>query len=431
MHFYQHLTLIVGICFVLLSCYVVLQKSSACGGVRNPGPFWLHFVFEIPVYVVGGIVAWNYFYFDGYWLYRYIGQQEIFMASLWLIYGMILYCWLFLWLTKSNRFNYKEYKIKEDVKFVSLAISIILIASLIIISDFGRNLPILQVFSTDELGVIRKQAKMSASIYLSLIVDTFGYLGIVYAGLNWIHRKNISVIYVLFVASLLAGGWYGSKSGLALQLILFYFAYYWGANKKITFRKAFVFGAIVFSIIFFMFAVALKYTDNTNILEAIIFRISAAQSSGYFQAFGNVPDIKYLKAWIPFSGIIFNDVPSFARDAMTVIYGDTDTNGVRNSIFMAEAYGTIGVLGLIFSPIIVCVGAVILSKFFYAVFSRLVGNKFGTASVFILVKSTALTGGFASKAFMSGGIRLFVLILAFSLGYQLLKKSLERNRIKL
>src|SRR5690242_18149846 len=94
--FQQQLTISAGVGLILVSVLVVLSKARLSEGVRNPGPLWSHFAFQIPVYVCSTLIAIAFFDVRELWIFAHVSSTDFYEASLWLIYGVVTYCLFFL-----------------------------------------------------------------------------------------------------------------------------------------------------------------------------------------------------------------------------------------------------------------------------------------------------------------------------------------------
>src|SRR5690348_9956385 len=92
----QQLTTSAGVGLILASVVVVLSKARLSEGVRNPGPLWSHFAFQIPVYVCSTLIAVAFFDVRKLWIFAHVSDADFYDASLWLIYGVVAYCLFFL-----------------------------------------------------------------------------------------------------------------------------------------------------------------------------------------------------------------------------------------------------------------------------------------------------------------------------------------------
>lgn len=409
-----------------------LSKARISRGVRNPGPLWSHFWFQIPIYVCSTLIAVTFFDVRDLWIFTGVSNEDFYSASLWLIYGMVVYCILFVfvdWLLKERPRAYK----REDEKFVCIALCIMQLLILSSIAFFAKGLPILNSFSGVSLGVLRHDAKIdfSGPVYLLAAERTISVMGMAYFGVLRGKNKKSIILYALLLVSMFGLVWDGEKGPLGFGLLTVYFAKAWSSQKPINVTKLIKIVVGAGSAAVAMFFLALRGQAASDVMRYLATRLFLGQISGYYQAYATfTPDPKYILSWIPFSGLFFSNVPSFNRDLMIATQGVTSTNGYMNSIFLHEAYGTLGIMGLVISPLFVAVSVVIGLRVFKRAFCGLIGENFGNASLFVVMSAANLTGGFSGFPFLRNTIVPFGILLCVVFVYKAAVSAGVRNAVR-
>src|SRR5690554_1251654 len=148
--------------YVILSSLAValivskmLKTLKISDGIRNPGFLYKHFVFEIPLYVFGGIYAVVFMGLNDYWLHSYTTPEGVISAIIWLQYSVIVYAVIFGFLNKS--FEVKKTS-GEDVRFITLFLITLVSVCLVLIFVTIKQIPVFNVFSEISLGILRRSA---------------------------------------------------------------------------------------------------------------------------------------------------------------------------------------------------------------------------------------------------------------------------------
>jgi hypothetical protein len=416
----QQIIISAGVVMILMSILYVLSRARLSDGVRNPGPLWSHFWFQIPVYVCSTLIAVTFFDARDLWIFSGVSDEDFYFASLWLIYGVITYCVLFVLVDRLWKERVRTYRC-EDEKFVCMALCIMQLLVLSAIAYFAKGLPILNAFSGASLGVLRHDATIDfdGPVYLLAAERTISVMGVAYYGVLRGKGKKSVMLYTLLLISMFGLIWDGEKGPLAFGLLTVYFSKAWSSRKSINVSRLvkIIVGAGGAAVA--MFFLALRGRSASEVMSYLATRLFLGQISGYYQAYATfIPDKKYILSWIPFSGLLFDNVPSFNRDLMVATQGVTATNGYMNSIFLHEAYGTLGTFGLVISPIVVALSVVIGLRVFRRAFSGLVGANFGDASMFVVMSAANLTGGFSGFPFLRNIIVPFGILTGVVLVYK-------------
>ena len=245
---------------------------------------------------------------------------------------------------------------------------------------------------------------------------TFSYwiTAIFSAYLFFLNRKTSSV-FVFLIGMLLATAG-GAKAPFITYVILFVMAYLYINRPKISLFKLFfmipLYIVFLLSLIYFIVSLQIPNLDFPRFMSYLIERFGMGQMAGVYETFSidfNSP--QYAWHMVPFASF-FVDYPIFSKELMLFTEGrEYASTGVKNSLFIAEAYGMGGIYLMLISPIVMAIAylikAYILFYSLLAFFGRIVAKVYFIPIFFL---STNLTGDFSSMVFQKGTILLILVL---------------------
>jgi len=218
---------------------------------------------------------------------------------------------------------------------------------------------------------------------------------------------------------LIAGGVYiatfpGSKAPLLKFLIIYAISY--ASFHTIRLNIKFLFKAL-FSLTIFtatlVFVVTAQFPDMdvVGFFNFLLNRLGVGQIAGVYEQFNlKITNIDYIWHAVPFANFVM-DYPTFHKDLMVIsesVFDPTRT-GVKNSLFISEAYGIGGAAMALLSPFIVGISyAVSFFCFWYAWRRFLLQDNVISMKTcgLIFVSFLSLTGGFSEWLFLKAMIML-------------------------
>lgn len=399
----------------LLCLFVVvftLSKLRLANGLGSPGPYWNIFLFQLPISVLPVIVFAHGFNNNVRSYYNIIPDSELIVATMWLIYGVILFCFSFVLFEKLFGV-YKSSKVndQDSLVFISVILTVLVLISIVYLK--AGDLPILHLGSS-YVNIARKDIGAYSNYYSSMI-QVVSFFGMAYAG-SVERNKHCNAKYVMILFCCVGLLWQGSKGPILSGLLTFVFSFYFFHGLRLNFKKIIL--IIVFCLIgvWGLYKVTMPDLSGDELVNRVFGRLLVSQMEGYYRALAfSTPDAKYIANWIPFSGALgFNEV-SFTKQLMIDTYGDSLTSGHMNSFFMQEAWGVIGTLGLIVSPLIVAFSITVSLRLIRFSLHRIAGPRFIISCFYSYLAVVSITGGFAQFPFFRGAIIAIVYFLTLAI----------------
>lgn len=361
---------------------------------------------------------------------KMVNQSNIFFISSLVVFSFFIFSLCFLVLNrfflKSKHINLSSRVVVYDsaVDYFSMAAVFsgvfLLIFSIIFLGY--KHAFITSIFSGTNVLHVRLQNAYSTNLpsQISYLITVSYWVAAIYSGLLATKKRYINSL-IFFVVGVFLSSAGGAKAPVVNLFVFFVMSYLYFSSfslKRISFSKILLWSPvyifIVFSILYY--AVSLQVAD-LNIGKFLIYlveRLGVGQMAGVYETF-SIDFLLPESAWhmIPFANL-FLDYPIFSKELMLFTenreFSDT---GVKNSLFIAEAYGMGGWFLMILSPIWMAFAYVIkifiLSLFLKFTFSESVRDIYLLPLFFL---STNPTGDFSSFAFQKG-----TLLLVFTLTF--------------
>ena len=255
---------------------------------------------------------------------------------------------------------------------------------------------------------------------------TLSYITIsVYSGIVFSQNKYLKSILYLIISFFLATS-AGDKAPAMFSIMIFFLSYSYvkGVNVSIT-KILFSIAIYLPSIYILLFYIVSLQISNLTIEEFNIYlveRLGIGQMSGVFETF-SIPEINgnfYLHT-IPFAKFFFDYIP-YDKALMMFTEGYAfNEMGVKNSMFISEAYGMGGWIMLVLSPFIVGFSFVIGLKIMFTYISIFFSKD--VAIIYTLplyISSSSITGGFSSFPLFKGLIMNLILLTSIWIIYKII-----------
>jgi hypothetical protein len=281
----------------------------------------------------------------------------------------------------------------------------------------------------ESIKVVRLENRQSSgpSVVFSLLQFIYAVCAITLGSRAFDARRLVrfgGIVLVLVFATL-----EGAKAPPFNALMLFVVSYLSFHHTRISLRTVFTSAIVIATFIGLMFySVQLQYPefDFARFLEYVFNRLGVGQVGGVYEEY-NLKIHNWAYGWhaIPFANQ-FLDYPVFQRDLMIIseqVHDPTST-GVKNTLFIAEAYGIGGPVLAVLSPFILgssfALSFCALSWYWRRLF---IADRHVCAKVtsLLFVSFLSLTGGFAEWPFFKGVILLLVFTTVCWLPYAILR----------
>lgn len=300
-----------------------------------------------------------------------------------------------------------DYRVQRFAN-AALAAGLLLLSIAFIFLSY-KHAFITSILTGENLVSVRLQNSYDSHLpsQIAQIISSSWWVVSIYAGILVFKKQKLKSAFYILSALFLASA-AGDKAPVMMCFMLMSFSYFSVRAVRISWRTVsktlFLFVPLLYVLVYFV--VSLQSTEFSiekfNIY--LLNRIGVGQMGGVFETF-SIPRVGGEFYWhmIPGASFFVDYIP-YDKMLMMVTegYGYTQM-GVKNSLFISEAYGIGGVPLVIFSPMIVgccyALGVYILYLFLKAFFGRAVSVIY-TLPLYVL--SSALTGGFSSFPFFKG-----------------------------
>lgn len=312
-----------------------------------------------------------------------------------------------------------------------------LILILVSIFAFGAKHALFNnFFNQEDLFVTRSQTeshavlryvKFASIILIPGISFLIGYV----RGLSFFTK-----IYLISVLSFISA-FGGDKSVMIYPVIIITIGYlsrpnhYFNWKSMIWLFVAFLFfGLLVFSIVTIQYP---ALTEIASFFNYLLQRIFVAQLIGVYEQYSlNLSDFEYIYKALPIPSSII-DFKSYHKDLMIISEDilDSDSIGVKNTLFVAEAHAIGGSVLVFFSSILFAIAFAVSFVILNLLFKNFVGSiRLATilsATTYFYFQRT--TGGFTEVLLFKNAL-LIILALSPYLIFNLIFRQFRKIRIR-
>ena len=413
------------ICLVLYAFYALTKKTCFALNL-SAGSVWSLLLYREFVMIFLPILLLMFYGSEPFTDYIFnIKDDKIFSISLIVIYAIFVFSLTIFVLSKylpvliSKEDKAKSIDDPRVKKFANASLACgfaILLFSYIFLSYEHAFLRAL--LSGDGLIKIRLANSYASKLpsQVSYFIVFASQIAAIFSSIHLINKKYFRFLMYFSCALFLASA-RGDKAPVLMCIILAILSYFYIKGLvvslgKILFRVFFSLLLLYFSIYF----VASLQIPNLSIDVFNVYllgRLGVGQMGGVFETF-SISKIKGDYFWhtIPFAQFFVNYIP-YDKMLMMVTEGyDFDAMGVKNSLFISEAYGIGGMLLVFISPFVVGCSYVLGSYLLFEILKKLYGRSVAVVyAIPLYLLSSALTGGFSSFPFLKGILlNLFALL---------------------
>jgi len=430
--------LILSISIIFL--YFYLLKNTVFGiNIKTANYVGFFLVFEIFFYLVPGVILLNWFPVDTFFAVFKVEQSTVYWISLIIFYsffGIAFSLWFFAILFKKylivNPANELTTNIKTGKNIIVLTrfivfLCLILLALILVATDAKHAF--FETINGDVSLSIARAANKSIGLakHLNHLFIFIGPLIAILLATTFYDMKKIERLF-LFVCAIIFSTYMGSKGPLMNTILTYVVAYFTFHKIKLTLKNIlFLIGFIIFMFLVLYIVVSLQYQDFTfNIfLEYFANRVFIAQIDGVYEEYN-----LFLTNWsywwhsIPFASFI-TDYPIFHKDLMMVSEDriDPTTIGIKNTLFIAEAYAFGGWALVFVSPFIYAMNIVFSFLWFNYFLNIVINNQLYTKYIvgLFLFSYISLSGGFSDILFFKLPIMVTIFLSIFVVPLIILK----------
>lgn len=391
---------------------------------------WSIIFYKQAVLILLPILLLTFIRVEDFSAFKMVNQTEVFFISSLILFSFFIFSLSFLILNrlllkyKHVNLSPRVYVYDSAVDYFSIAAVLsgvfLLIFSILFLGY--KHAFITSIVSGVNVLHVRLQNAYSTNLpsQIAYLITVSYWIGAIYSALLATRKRYMSS-FIFFTVGLILSSAAGAKAPVVNLFVFAVMSYIYFSSlslKKISSTKILFWSPIYFSVIFLIlyYVVSLQIAD-LNVSKFLIYlveRLGVGQMAGVYETFS----INFLlpqSAWhmVPFANL-FVDYPIFSKELMLFTENrDFSETGVKNSFFIAEAYGMGGWFLMILSPIWMAfayiIKIIILSLFLKSTFGESVRNIYLLPLFFL---STDPTGDFSSFAFQKGTL-LLVIILTF------------------
>jgi len=254
-----------------------------------------------------------------------------------------------------------------------------------------------------------------------------GYLLSTIAG--YIGRKNLGKSFWYLALSILFLSSPGDKAPPIWGVILWMLAQGSVLPKRVfSFRTIVAIGVVSLiglATVYYVTSIQVPNMSREVFFKYLLARIGIGQMAGMYETFGliqtnSMPEGDFYLHMIPGAGFVTN-YTDYHKALMMVTEGYEYTEmGVKNTLFVAEAWAIGGLPLALFSPIIVGFSTVIGLAVLIKVTRWIIGNELAPSiGLLLYLKTHDITGGFSSFPLFKGLILTVCYILIIAVSYYL------------
>lgn len=302
---------------------------------------------------------------------------------------------------------------RDKIKEWGVALIILGCASILIFHLLRYEHALLSaVFTGQSLLRIRLANKYSGYVpsQIASMLPLIGYLVAVLGGLLARRKRIMGFVYLLFALLFLSAP--GDKAPPLWGIIIWLMAQGRLVPRKLfslrTLCSGLLGGAVILGILYQLLSLQVPSLTLEKFSLYLLQRLGVGQIVGVYETFGlawnhSLPEGEFYWHMIPGASLVI-DYMDYQKVLMIATEGYAATEmGVKNSLFIAEAFAIGGLPMLLLSPIIVAFSTALGLRLLKDAISRVVGRKIspGLAMV-VYLKTHAITGGFASFPLLKG-----------------------------
>ncbi|WP_298769017.1 hypothetical protein [uncultured Shewanella sp.] len=420
------------LCLFLITSYYYLLKGTVLGIMPNRGGYPGFFIFyQLVMYIVPSSLLLNYYNISSFWVAFKVQQDSVFWISVLVICSILLF---YLSIALFTRFLPKYFMFSqiENIKnekdiliFNRLCILVCLSTIFYLWFVLGVSHSFsLAIYSDESLSSLRYSlsGNTETKIAKHLFIFIIPILTCILASPIYNRRKLerlMSFCLIFFIAS-----WGGSKAPLLSVFLIYIISFATFNRLKVSFSLVIKLVLFVFFILFVMYKVVMiqyGYLENISLFfDYFVQRTFVAQMIGVYEQFNIwLYDVNYIFHGIPFASYFF-DYPQYHKDLMMISENrvDPDSIGIKNTFFIAEAFGMGGWALLILSPVITGLNFCLTYVWLVFLLNHFAFNNLEFTKIIVaisLFSYIGVTGGFSDLMLFKITIMITILISPFIL----------------
>jgi len=298
----------------------------------------------------------------------------------------------------------------------ALALSILLLSVSVLLLNYKHAL-IHSIITGENILVTRLANVYTSSLptQISQTINVCSWITSIQTGIYLYQRKKLKS-FAFGVASITLASAGGGKAPIVMSIIISALSYTMLARPRLNIRNTLISAPpyIIAITLLTYWVVSLQVPDLTpdKFIIYLINRIGVGQMSGTYETF-SIPPLEGDFFWhmIPFASQ-FIEYKIYDKELMLFVEGAEYTRtGVKNSLFISEAYGIGGWPLALISPAIVGIsyglGILLTHKYLEILFDKKIAAIYFMP---IYILSSPITGGFSSFALLKGLILTFMVI---------------------
>lgn len=249
---------------------------------------------------------------------------------------------------------------------------------------------------------------LSISIFISTIFTVY---------LFKVKKKFVSLVVISCTFFMATAD--GAKDSVLNVLIILFASFFYFMKPKVNIVKLIVLvvSSLSLSLLLLFYVVSLQVPnlDWNQFFLYLVERIGVDQMAGTYETFSiQLNSTSFGWHAVPFAHL-FVDYPVFSKELMLLSEGGAyDSTGVKNSLFVAEAFGMGGWELALASPFIFSFGYLVKLVVIYfslkTLFSKVVSRIFTLPLLFL---TTKLTGDLSSIVLQKGTLLLLIVFVSF------------------
>lgn len=434
--FFSVLILSIGVIFL----YFYLLKNTVFGiNFKTANYVGFFLVFEIFFYLLPGIILLNLLPVNTFFAVFKVEQSTVYWISLIILYSfltLIFSLWFFSILLKKYLMIHANEKLSTNnitnkniiifTRFIVILCFIFL--TLLLITTDAKHAFFGTINGDLSLSVIRSSNKsIGLAKYLNHLFIFIGPLIAILIATASYDTKKIER-FILFSFAIIISTYMGSKGPLMNTILTYIVAYFTFHHIRLSPKNIlFIFFFSIFMFLFLYIVVSLQYPSFTfnTFLEYFVNRIFIAQIVGVYEEYNLLlSDWSYWWHAIPFASF-FTDYPIFHKDLMMISEDRIDPSniGIKNTLFIAEAYAFGGWLLVFISPFIYIMNIIFSFLWFNYFLNIAINNQLYTKYIvgLFLFSYISLSGGFSDILFFKLPIMITIFLSIFLLPLIILK----------
>lgn len=396
--------------FIVPGMYIILQE--------NPSSNWVIFILS--------------------------SASEAFAANLTIVAGLFLFVLFSVLISiltgKSSLYNGHDFvDVSKDQRVLNqyrrllraFVISSIAVLLALIVFTSTQHALLAGLIGDIAPGAIRHEnSQSSLGGLLNLFLQIYSLMMAIIAGIPGVLRNKTQGVLLAFLIVLIASV-HGDKAPTIMAFLIcvvtrFHFlenVNFMNILMRLGLVVAIAMGILIWMINFYFGELNISYG------EYLSGRLLLGQVAGWYDQFSlNIQDFSYIFHGIPFYS--FFDTPIiFHKDLMLVSEGRIDPNsiGVKNTLFLAEAYAIFGPIGYILGPLIMAFGSfvvfVCLSRIFNLFFGIPLAASKAISAMFYVIYFQ-LTDGITELIFAKS---LILILIVLSPVYIVFQTTIRKN----